>query len=216
MKPKTMTHRTRIALTDYLEDVRQRNEVNYDALLEAGSIVFKDVVSLVYKSRRATLGKSRRLTFGPEGHRHQPPTSRRTIEARKNKKIGWWPSKREDAGDLIGKAVSPTYSSQWSYHQAALTKSHVTLLVKRGLQGCDVPLDVQEAIDCCGCDKKGLLMDAVSQFAAAGRRCTVQRCGRFTLAGLLVCPYHAEPGTLEQYQASIEKLDAFAKELSEI
>lgn len=87
----------------------------------------KQIAKAVYESRR-----DRRSH--PEGN-----TDRRSTSSR------WYPSDREDAGDVEGCVRSPSRAWPWSYMLRARTRKHVAVLVERMLAGEDVPEDICES-----------------------------------------------------------------------
>lgn len=58
----------------------------------------------------------------------------------------WYPTGREEAGDIIGRVMPPTQLSPSAYFQACTRKRHVTLLLRRGLEGLPVPSDIGSAV----------------------------------------------------------------------
>jgi hypothetical protein len=109
------------SLEDYIEEVRQRTEVNFDALLQAGVLDFDRMVDFILDERE------------PEGIMTKSDGS--TFK-------GWAPLEREDGGDIIGRIRNPQ-----SYFAAAKTRRHVVHLLARALRGEDVPPDVQRVLD---------------------------------------------------------------------
>lgn len=58
----------------------------------------------------------------------------------------WYPSAREDAGDVSGRVRSPSRSWPYSFLLRARTRRHCLLLAARAMEGKDVPPDVSGAL----------------------------------------------------------------------
>jgi hypothetical protein len=173
------------------EEIRQRNEVNYDALMQVGAIDFNKIVRVVCRGRRADASMYRRKE--PEGVHS-------SIITHLNR-VGWWPSEREDAGDLTSRAARPSLQDPYSYANAARMKKHVVVLVRRALRGYDVPPDVREAVELGGWSKEALVYIRDYSHLEDGdlRICLVSRCTNYVVVpGLLTCRDHTDMETLEE------------------
>jgi len=58
----------------------------------------------------------------------------------------WYPSDREDAGDVRGRIRSPSRAWPYSYMLACRTRKHCAVLVEAALRGESVPSDVSRAV----------------------------------------------------------------------
>lgn len=73
---------------------------------------------------------------------------RRSVpEGSRDKRGRWEPSAREDAGrHLTGRLRPPTRAWPWSYWRGANARPHCAVLVRRALDGYEVPRDVWLAL----------------------------------------------------------------------
>lgn len=62
----------------------------------------------------------------------------------------WYPTDREDAGDITGRVRSPSRAWPYGYIKACRSKRHCRVLVERALKGLDVPGDVELALEAIG------------------------------------------------------------------
>lgn len=109
-------------------EIAERNEVNYDALMQAGAIHVEGIIRRIIRSR--SLGCQE-----PEG------TWSHSLEHG----TYWRPSVREDAeGDLVDTSRRRTPQNIW---ERAFSRRHIVKLVARALRGLEVPADVQYIVD---------------------------------------------------------------------